>query len=140
MRLKSFIANHAATINQFLKFGIVGFLGFGIDSGFLYLGIHALGLSHVAAGLFSFPFAVLFTWVGNRVFTFRDAASMPAAKQLVKFIVVCVIGLVFNRGTYSLLVTYVPFVHTNWVLGVVAGTGVGMFFNFFAARKHVFGL
>jgi putative flippase GtrA len=126
------------TAEQFFKFGIIGFVGFIVDAAFLYVGIDALGLGRVAAGFFSFPFAVTATWVGNRLFTFRDASPMPAAKQLAKFAFICAIGLLFNRGTYSLLVTFVPFVYRYPVIGLLAGTSAGMFFNFFASKKHVF--
>ena len=125
---------------QFFKFGIVGVVGFAVDWVMLYFGINAFGLGRVAAGLFSFPFAVTATWIGNRLFTFRDAAPMSAAKQLAKFAIVCAIGLVFNRGTYSLLVSTIPFVYDYPVVGLLAGTAAGMFFNFFAARRHVFGM
>jgi putative flippase GtrA len=128
------------TARQFFKFGIVGFVGFVVDWAMLHVGISALGLGRVAAGLFSFPFAVTATWIGNRRFTFREAAPMPAMKQLAKFAFVCAIGLVFNRGTYSLLVSTIPLVYDYPVIGLLAGTAAGMFFNFFAARKHVFSL
>jgi putative flippase GtrA len=128
------------TARQFFKFAMVGFVGFVVDAAMLYFGVYVLGLSRIAGGLFSFPFAVTTTWIGNRLFTFRDAAPMPAAKQLAKFVAVCAIGLVFNRGTYTLLVSTVPLVYAHPVLGILGGTGVSMFFNFFAARRHVFGI
>ena len=127
------------TAQQFFKFGIVGFAGFIVDSLMLYFGINVLGLGRIAAGIFSFPFSVTATWIGNRLYTFRSAPPMSAAKQLAKFSAVCAIGLFFNRGTYSLLVSTVPFVYDHPIIGLLAGTGAGMFFNFFAARKHVFG-
>jgi len=139
MREGNLLQRHRETALQFFKFGIIGVLGFAVDSAMLYFGIYILGLGRVAAGLFSFPFAVTATWIGNRIYTFRDAPHMPAAKQLAKFATVCAVGLVFNRGTYSLLVHYVPFVYTYPVIGLLAGTAAGMFFNFFAARRHVFG-
>jgi putative flippase GtrA len=80
------------------------------------------------------------TWIGNRRFTFRDAKPMRATKQLAKFAIVCAVGLIFNRGTYALLVNYVSFIYDYPIIGILAGTGVGMFFNFFAAKKHVFGV
>ena len=105
----------------------------------IIIGIGALGLGRVAAGFFSFPFAVTATWIGNRRFTFSDAPPMPAARQLAKFAAVCAVGLIFNRGTYSLLVSTIPFVYDYPIIGLLAGTGVSMFFNFFASRRHVFG-
>ncbi len=130
--------NWRETARQFFKFGIIGTLGFVVDSAMLYVGIDALGLGRVAAGFFSFPFAVTATWVGNRFFTFRDAAPIPAHQQLAKFALACTIGLTFNRGTYSLLVSTLPFVHDNPIIGLLAGTSAGMFFNFYASKKHVF--
>jgi putative flippase GtrA len=127
-----------ATGVQFFKFGIVGAVGFAVDAAMLQFGIYLLGLGRVAAGLFSFPFAVTVTWIGNRVFAFKDAAPMPVAQQLAKFVFVCAIGLGFNRGTYSLLVSTIPLVYDHPTLGLLAGTGAGMFFNFFAAKRHVF--
>jgi putative flippase GtrA len=127
------------TARQFLKFGMIGAIGFAVDSVMLYFGIYVLGMGRVVAGFFSFPFAVTSTWIGNRRFTFRDARHASAVTQLAKFAAVCAIGLVFNRGTYTLLVTYVPVVYAHPILGLVAGTGVSMFFNFFATRRHVFG-
>jgi putative flippase GtrA len=128
------------TARQFFKFGIVGVVGFVVDTALLYFGIYALGLGRIAAGMFSFPFSVTTTWVGNRHFTFRDAAPMPWAKQLAKFAIVCAIGIVFNRGTYGLMVSTIPFVYEYPVIGLLGGTAAGMFFNFYAARKHVFGM
>jgi|GEM_PF-530724 putative flippase GtrA len=127
------------TAHQFFKFGVVGVVGFIVDTAMLYFGINALGLGRIAAGMFSFPFSVTSTWIGNRLYTFRDAPPMPPAKQLAKFAFVCAIGIVFNRGTYSLLVSTIPFVYDYPVIGLLGGTAAGMFFNFFASRKHVFG-
>jgi putative flippase GtrA len=124
---------------QFFKFGIIGVIGFIVDAAFLYLGLEALGLSRIAAGFFSFPFAVTVTWLGNRLYTFRDAPHEAMTRQWAKFAIVCAVGIVFNRGTYSLLVSFVPLVYAYPVLGLLAGTAAGMLFNFFASKKLVFG-
>ncbi len=128
---------HPTTV-QFLKFGIIGLIGFVVDTAFLYIGIGALDLSRIAAGFFAFPFAVTVTWIGNRIFTFRDHAHEPLAKQWIKFAAVCAVGIVFNRGTYALMVSLIPLVYDYPVLGLLGGTAVGMFFNFFASKRLVF--
>jgi putative flippase GtrA len=135
MRLSS---AQAETSVQFLKFGIVGVIGFVVDVAFLYLGIYGFGFGRIAAGFFSFFFAVTVTWIGNRLFTFRDAKHESMAKQWTKFAAVCLVGIVFNRGTYSLLVSTIPLIYDYPVIGLLAGTGVAMFFNFFASRRLVF--
>ncbi|MDD3181874.1 MAG: GtrA family protein [Alphaproteobacteria bacterium] len=126
------------TFIQFLKFGVVGGLGFLVDATFTYLGIYAFAMDRIPAGFFAFPFAVTFTWIGNRLYTFRHIDHDPMAKQLSKFAAVCGIGIVFNRGTYSLLVSTIPFIYDYPILGLMAGSIAAMFFNFFASRKLVF--
>jgi putative flippase GtrA len=136
--IKVLRARHRVTFVQFLKFGTVGVAGFALDNALVYFGIYALGLGRVAAGFASFPIVVTFTWFGNRIFTFRHADRSGTALQWARFAAVCAIGLVFNRGTYSLLVSTVPMVYAYPVLGLLAGTAAGMFFNFFMARRVVF--
>ena len=136
--IKRQVDKHRATIIQFIKFGIVGAAGFVFDNALVYFGIYILKLSPVIAGLASFPFVVVFTWIGNRRFTFRESRGLSKRQQLSRFVAVCAIGLVFNRGTYSLLVLSLPLVAAYPVLGLLAGTGVGMFFNFFASKRLVF--
>lgn len=137
-RVAEAFAAHRAIIRQFLKFGLVGFLGFFVDFGFFHIGLDIFGLGHYGSALFSFPFAVTFTWAGNRLFTFRGKNEGSIHAQWARFAVVCVLGLVLNRGTFSILTASVPLVYQYPILGLLAGTGAGMFFNFFFARKLVF--
>jgi putative flippase GtrA len=60
------------------------------------------------------------------------------AKQWSKFAIVCAVGLVFNRGTYTLLVSLIPLVYDYPAIGLMGGSLAGMFFNFFASKKLVF--
>lgn len=123
---------------QFAKFAVIGVIGFLVDLGFFHLGLDVLGFGHYFSALFSFPFAVTATWIGNRSFTFRGQSSGPAHHEWARFAVVCFGGLVLNRGTFMLLTAMVPLVYSYPVLGLIGGTGVAMFFNFFAARRVVF--
>jgi len=123
---------------QFMKFGTVGVVGFAVDTALVYICIYGMGIGRVAAGFLAFPFAVTVTWIGNRLFTFREAKREPMAGQWAKFATVCAVGIVFNRGTYAFLVSSVPFVYDHPVIGLLAGTAAGMFFNFFASRSLVF--
>jgi len=127
-----------ALIIQFLKFGVIGVIGFAVDYGFFHVGLDVLGFGRYWSALFSFPFAVTITWLGNRQFTFRGQHKGRASAQWVKFFMTCAVGLVLNRGTYSLMITAFPLVYRYPVLGLLGGTAAGMFFNFFAARRLVF--
>lgn len=136
--MKKLTTAQRKTIIQFLKFGTVGASGFVLDNIFVYFGIYILDFSRTGAGLFSFPFVATFTWLGNRLFTFHDAPRTNRRRQWAKFLIVCGVGLIFNRGTYSFLVNTTPMVYNYPVLGLLAGTAAAMFFNFFTAKKLVF--
>lgn len=123
---------------QFSKFGVVGALAFLVDLGFFQIGLDYFGFSKYLSALFSFPFAVTFSWLGNRTFTFRGEHQGSMHAQWLKFFSVCAIGLVLNRGAFSFLVYNFSVVDRYPVLGLVAGTAVGMFFNFIFARRLVF--
>jgi putative flippase GtrA len=129
---------HRKLVIQFLKFGTIGGFGFFVDLGFFHLGLDIFGFGHYGSAVFSFPFAATFTWIGNRLFTFRGKHAGRASTQWARFLVTCAIGFVINRGTFSLLTAAIPLVYRFPVLGLMAGTGTAMFFNFFAARKLVF--
>jgi len=123
---------------QFIKFGIVGVLGFIVDAGVLALCMNFLGMGPYSGRVVSFIVAVSVTWICNRHFTFKDSPRASAHIQLIKFSVVCLGGFTFNYGTYAALIANIPLVATWPTLGVAAGSLAGMFFNFFASKKVVF--
>jgi putative flippase GtrA len=131
-------AAQRVTVIQFTKFGIIGFLGFFVDYGVFHLAFSYFGFGHYGSALFSFPFAATFGWVGNRLYTFRGEHAGHPGAQWVRFLLVTSIGLVLNRGTFSLLTATVPLVYAYPVIGLLAGTAAGMFFNFFVTRRFVF--
>ena len=125
-------------IIQFLKFGVVGVIGFLVDIGVLTFCMRELGTGPYAGRLVSFVIAASTTWICNRLFTFRGLGSGHMGAQWAKFVTVSAGGFVLNYGTYAVLIASVPFVHEHPALGVAAGSIACMFFNFFAARRVVF--
>jgi putative flippase GtrA len=136
-KLRAFAAH--PTFQQFIKFAIVGFGGFAVDFLMLTFAIEVLRLGHYTAAFFSFPFALCATWLGNRSFTFRGKAQHGWQQELMRFIAVCIVGLIINRGTYSAVITLIPFAYSHPTLGLMVGTVAGMVFNFFLSKRHVFG-
>ena len=117
-----------ATLVQFLMFGTVGTVGFLVDTATVYALRRSLGL-YVAASV---------TWILNRVWTFRGLGDGPVHRQWARFLVVNLGGLVLNRGTYALLVTFVPLCAEQPVFATAAGAVAGMFVNFTLNRTIVF--
>jgi putative flippase GtrA len=124
------------TLVQFLMFGTVGTFGFVIDTVIVYGLRHQLGL--YGAGLVSYLVAATCTWLFNRVWTFRGSGSGPAHRQWVRFLAANMVGFALNRGTYALLVTFVPLCAAQPVFATGAGAIAGMFINFGLSRAIVF--
>ncbi|WP_206030122.1 GtrA family protein [Roseomonas sp. AR75] len=122
---------------QFLKFGVVGTIGFVVDTAVLYAGL-ALGLGLYGGRAVSYLAAATTTWALNRAWTFRGQGSGPALRQWAVFVAVNLVGFACNYGTYALLVAFVPFVANHPILGVAAGSLAGMVGNFVLSRRFVF--
>jgi putative flippase GtrA len=124
------------TLVQFLMFGTVGTFGFVIDTVIVYGLRHQLGL--YGAGLVSYLVAATCTWLFNRLWTFRGSGAGPAHRQWARFLAANTVGFALNRGTYALLVTFVPLCAAQPVFATGAGAIAGMFMNFGLSRAIVF--
>jgi putative flippase GtrA len=136
--VKRLSAAERKLIKQFIKFGMVGTVGFVVDVGVLKFCTLMLGMNPYGGRVFSFLAGASTTWILNRVFTFRGEGRGPAHVQWAKFLAVSAGGFTLNYGTYSLLIATIPLVREYLSLGVAAGSIAGMFFNFFVSRKVVF--
>ena len=122
---------------QFVVFGMVGVIGFLVDTAVVYATRAPLGL--YVAGTLAYAVAVTTTWWLNRVWTFRGLGrALPAARQWATFVAASVPGLCLNLGTYFVLVTVVPVCDTHPVIAIAAGAVAGMFANFTLSRTVVF--
>src|SRR5579863_8256986 len=124
------------TLVQFLMFGTVGTIGFLADTATVYSLRHSLGL--YGAGAAAYLVAATVTWLLNRVWTFRGQGTGPVHHQWARFLTVNLGGFVLNRGTYAILVTFVPVCAEQPVYAVGAGAIAGMFLNFRLSRAIVF--
>ncbi len=124
---------------QFLKFGMVGTLGFIVDTAVLYFCIYMLSMGPYAGRVISFLIAVTVTWVCNRTYTFKDRKKTDRLHiEWSKFFVACLGGFFFNYGSYALLITHSSIVALYPIIGVAVGSLTGMFFNYFTAKHFVF--
>ncbi len=123
-------------IAQFLRFGVVGVVGFLVDTATVYAVRDPLGL--YGAGLAGYIASASGNWLLNRLWTFRGQGSGPAHRQWALFMVANLFGFVLNRGTYALLVTFVAVAASQPVIAIAAGAVAGMFVNFSLSRRLVF--
>lgn len=125
-----------AVLRQFLAFGVVGTVGFVVDTAVVYAVRGLVGL--YAAGLVSYVVAATATWQMNRVWTFRGQGGPSLLRQWSLFLLANLGGFVLNRGTYALLITFSATCAEHPVLAVAAGSIAGMFVNFALSRRVVF--
>ena len=122
---------------EFLRFGVVGTVGFVVDTAVLYAGL-ALGLGLYGGRAVSYLAAATTTWALNRLWTFRGRGDGPVHRQWALFLLVNLVGFAMNYGTYAALIEFVPMVAAHPVLGVAAAALAGMFGNFVLSRQLVF--
>lgn len=123
---------------QFLRFGVVGTVGFLVDTAVLYAGL-AAGLGLYSGRALSYVAAATTTWALNRAWTFRGQGDSPVLRQWALFLAVNLVGFACNYGTYAALVWGTTTAAQHPVIGVAAGALAGMVGNFLLSRRYVFG-
>lgn len=124
------------TLAQFMMFGTVGLAGLVLDTATVYALRSRLGL--YGAGAAAYGVAATGTWLLNRLWTFRGRGGGPAHRQWARFLAANLVGFILNRGTYALLVTFMPLAAEQPVIATSAGAIAGMFINFSLSRRMVF--
>ncbi|MBQ6504728.1 MAG: GtrA family protein [Flexilinea sp.] len=77
---------------RFLKFCVVGVIGFVVDFGIMNLILHFTGNARLASTV-SFIAAVISNFIWNRYWTYPDSREKPLMQQLGQFFLINVIGL-----------------------------------------------
>ena len=123
-------------MTQFIKFGVVGGIGFILDTLSVYGFRPLMGL--YLAGLAAYVIAATGTWAMNWLWTFRGLGTGSALRQWAKFMTANFAGFLLNRGTFFFLITAFPLVAASPVIAVAAGSMAGMIVNFGLSQRIVF--
>jgi len=125
---------------EMIKFGVVGLIALVIDIGLANLLWHTVLSDKVTtAKIISGAVATLFSWVGNRQWTFRHRRSRPAHHEVVLFfgvngIALGISALTLTISHYALGFTTIPADNIATIIGI----GLGTLFRFWAYRKFLF--
>lgn len=132
---------------RFLKFAVVGTIGFVVDFSTYNLVRNLIGFSPEVSSMISFSVAVLSNFLFNRFWTYPDSRSKPIVQQLISFAVVNVAGLLIRTVIFSLIhepmselfAQVIPdFMISPGILGenisLAIVVVIVMFWNFFANR------
>jgi putative flippase GtrA len=120
-------------MGSFLRFGMVGVIGFAVDAGVLALLLLA-GWDPVAARAVAIPVAVFATWALNRSFTFPEAQQGPALASLVRYAGVSATGAAVNFAVYTALV----FLAVPPLAALAVASIVAMAVNYLGSKHFAF--
>lgn len=124
--------------SRLLRFGAVGAAGYFVNAAALWLVHHLFALNYYASYVPAFLVAVTFTWWGNRMLTFHDAARENILVEWAKFVAANLLGFLANWALYAALLRFAPSPLNNPFVAQVAGTLLGMVFNFTLSKRFVF--
>ena len=127
--------------HPFVRFALVGTVGYVVDTAVLALDTNLLGLDFAAGRAFSIFVAMCCTWLGNRYLTFPERRAhglSGAAQEWLKFVGANLVGAVVNYGISVLLVRYAPAPFDDKYIAQACGVLAGLVFNFTLSRTMVF--
>lgn len=123
------------------KFGVVGGVGFVIDTGiFLWLITGPMHDSAVKAKIIATAVATIFSWVANRYWTFRSRRQSNVVRELVLFLIMNGIGAGIQAGFVFIAKYWLGVTSASGMVffGNVVGMGVATVFRFISYRLWVF--
>lgn len=124
-------------MKQFLRFCVVGALGFVTDFSVLYAAVNVLGLGTLAGRIVSFVVAATVTWKVNRHFTFVQQGR-GSVREWAQYLALTSVGGGINVIVYQAWLWLTDHSTLNLFLGVAAGSAVAMLFNFTISKRAVF--
>ncbi|MDN6678668.1 MAG: GtrA family protein [Yaniella sp.] len=123
------------------KFGVVGGIGFFIDTGiFLWLITGPMEDSAVKAKVIATGVATIFSWVANRYWTFRNRRQSNVVRELVLFLIMNGVGAGIPPAVEFIAKYLLGITSAGGMVlfGNVIGLGFATIFRFIAYRLWVF--
>ena len=124
--------------SQFLRFGLVGVVGFVVDAGVLQALISLAGWGPIAARLVAVPTAVFATWLLNRTITFPESHGGPVLRSLWRYAVVSAAGASVNFCVYTALVFASATMAAMPILPLAIGSIIALIVNFLGSKHFAF--
>ena len=128
--------------HPFVRFAGVGGAGYFVNLALLWLLTKKLGLGDYVAGAASIAGTMVFTWLGNRYFTFaarRARGSLKAiGREFLAFAGANTVGALVNYGVYAGLLRFAGPPFDDKYIAQACGVLAGLVFNFALSRVLVF--
>ena len=124
-------------MSRFMRFGLVGALGFVVDAGVMQLLVSFAGVGAIEARAVSIPTAVFATWLLNRSFTFGKTAD-AALPSLVRYAAVSAGGATINFLVYTALVLASSTLEARPMIPLAIASIVALVFNYLGSKHFAF--
>jgi putative flippase GtrA len=127
-----------AVRSQFLRFGLVGVVGFLVDAGVLQALVTLAGWGPITARLVAVPTAVFATWLLNRTITFPQSHSGPALRSLLRYVAVSAAGAGVNFCVYTGLVFASASMAALPIAPLAIASIVALVVNYLGSKHYAF--
>ncbi|MHB1402285.1 MAG: GtrA family protein [Thiobacillus sp.] len=136
--LRAFQLKFVASLlrHRFVRFLIVGGVGFVIEAALLTYFATVPGLGAIKGRAISFPIAVVTTWWLNRTLTFQSKNNPH--RESFRYLLVQSLGAVANLGVFMVLVSAFPWLRPVPVVPLFIAAIFGLLVNFALSKKYVF--
>lgn len=123
---------------QIMKFGVVGFLCFGIEYGLLILFKEAFHMNVLVANGLAFVFSAITNYILSIFFVFETDKKANKVKQFIVFFALSVGGLIINEIIMHLGTSLLdPLWNRSYILVKPFATGVVMVYNFITRKFFI---
>ena len=125
-------------MNKFLKFALVGSIGFIVDAIILLVLVHIFDQTIIFSRIIAFFLAVFVTWIINRNFTFLRNTSYKKGKEYIYYLTIQTIGAILNLIIFIVLIDFVELFKNYLILPLGIASILVMFFNYFMIKNKIY--
>lgn len=119
---------------EFLRFAVVGIMGFITDISSFYILMNMFDFVVFDARAIAFIIAVMVTWLGNSLVTFKNIKKERKSIQLLKYVMVALSAGAINLFIFNSVILW----GIKTEIAFVSGVLTGMIVNYLGVKFGVF--
>jgi len=119
---------------EFLRFAVVGIMGFIADISSFYILMNIFDFVVFDARATAFIIAVMVTWLGNSLVTFKNIKKEKKSIQLLKYVMVALSAGAINLFIFNSMILW----GIKTEIAFVSGVLIGMIGNYLGVKFGVF--
>ncbi len=127
------------TVNEFIKFCLVGLSGLFVDTALLLIAAELFGLDPRLAAIIAFSGAVTSNYVLDRAWTFKFGLGFGPGRRYGSFVLICLVGLGLRVLVMHALIENTFMGSGRWyILASMIGIVLSTIFNFVGSKTLAF--